>query len=279
MMLVPAENVDERREEFPDIEVRPLAFASSELKMSHWRFLMGAVGNQATYIRQIGRIIKENRRNLTLDAIRRGIGDSELADHLKKQAQARLELAESFIDDTARLRDLVRPGRLIIVDVRSDDIVKDDALGLFVVLMQLFAEARQGDDRFNKLVVFDEAHKYADSSDLVAGLVSSVREMRHKGMSVIVASQDPPSVPTTLIELSSEIVLHKFTSPAWLKYLQKVNTALGGLTPQKMAALRPGEAYVWSSRATDEAFTQGTVKVLCRPRVTEHGGGTRTALD
>jgi hypothetical protein len=279
VLLVPEENIDERKEEFPGIEIRPLAFASSELKISHWRFLMGAIGNQATYLRQINRIIKENRRNLTLDAIRRGIDDSELADHLKKQAKSRLELAEIFVDDTARLRDLVRPGRLIIVDVRSDDIVKDDALGLFVVLMQLFAEARGGGESFNKLVVFDEAHKYADNGDLVAGLVSSVREMRHKGMSVIVASQDPPSVPAALIELSSEIVLHKFTSPAWLKHLQKVNTALGGLTPQKMAALRPGEAYVWSSRATDEAFTQGAVKVLCRPRVTEHGGVTRTALD
>lgn len=278
MMLVPAENVDERREEFPGVEIRPLAFASSELKMGHWRFLMGAVGNQATYIRQITRLIKENRKNLTLATIRRGIEDSELADHLKKQAKSRLDLAEAFIDDSTRLRDLVRPGRLIIVDVRSDDIEKDEALGLFVVLMQLFAEARGEGEKFNKLVVLDEAHKYADSAELVSGLVSSVREMRHKGMSVIVASQDPPSVPATLIELSSEIVLHKFTSPAWLKYLQKVNTALGGLTPQKMAALKPGEAYVWSSKATDEAFTQGTVKVFCRPRVTEHGGGTRTAL-
>ena len=30
----------------------------------------------------------------------------------------------------------------------------------------------------------------------------SVREMRHKGMTVLVASQDPPSVPLKLIELS-----------------------------------------------------------------------------
>jgi hypothetical protein len=279
MMLVPTENLEDRREEFPDLEILPLTFASSELKVSHWRFLMGAVGNQATYIRQVNRIIKQNRKDLTLDAVRQGIENSDLADHLKKQAKSRLELAEGFIDDTTRLRDLVRPGRLIIVDVRSDDIEKSDALGLFVVLMQLFAEARQSDETFNKLVVFDEAHKYADNGDLVAGLVSSVREMRHKGMSVVVASQDPPSVPTALIELSSEIVLHKFTSPAWLKYLQKVNTALGGLTPQKMAALQPGEAYLWSSKATDEAFTQGTVKIRCRPRVTEHGGGTRTAFD
>ena len=36
----------------------PLQFAAAELQTSHWRFLMGAVGNQATYIRQLNRIMK-----------------------------------------------------------------------------------------------------------------------------------------------------------------------------------------------------------------------------
>ena len=61
-----------------------------------------------------------------------------------------------------------------------------------------------GDDgeehTFNKLVVFDEAHKYIESPDLVAGLVEVVREMRHKGTSIMVASQDPPSVPTLALK-------------------------------------------------------------------------------
>ena len=96
--------------------------------------------------------------------------------------------------------------------------------------MQLFAEAQNDGRRFNKLVVFDEAHKYIESPDLVAGLVESVREMRHKGMSVLVASQDPPSVPISLIELSNHVILHKFTSPAWLKHLQKANASLADLT-------------------------------------------------
>ncbi|MFJ2578454.1 hypothetical protein [Kitasatospora aureofaciens] len=278
VLLVPAECVEERQERYPGVLVRPLAFAASELKIAHWKFLMGAVGNQSGYIRQISRIIKANRANLSLEAVRRGVEESTLDDHLKKRARDRFDLAGDYIDDSARIKDLVRPGRLLIVDLRSDDIEKSDALSLFVVLMHLFSEATDEGRRFNKLVVFDEAHKYADSGDLVAGLVSSVREMRHKGMSVLVASQDPPSVPSELIELSTHMVLHKFTSPAWLKHLQKVNTALSGLNPEKLAALRPGEAYVWSGKATDEAFTRGTVKVDCRPRVTRHGGATRTAL-
>ncbi|WP_328465488.1 methylation-associated defense system ATP-binding protein MAD8 [Streptomyces sp. NBC_00448] len=278
LLLAPADKVEERKAEYPDLEVRPLAFGSSELQAAHWRFLMGAIGNQAIYIRQLGRIMKAHRNDLTLEAIRQGVDESSLSDSLKHLAFQRLDLAADYIDDNVRLKDLVRPGRLIIVDLRDEYIDKDEALGLFVVLMQLFADARQDGEPFNKLVVFDEAHKYIHSPDLVDGLVASVREMRHKGMSILVASQDPPSVPISLIELSNHMVLHKFTSPAWLKHLQKANAALAGLTPEKMAALKPGEAFVWSSKATDDAFTRGAVRIQCRPRVTQHGGATKMAV-
>jgi hypothetical protein len=113
----------------------------------------------------------------------------------------------------------------------------------------------------------------------VAGLIEVVREMRHKGTSIMVASQDPPSVPGSLIELSSQVILHKFNSPAWLKHIQKANAALGSLSPEKMSNLRPGEAYIWSSKASDEAFTKNAVKIRCRPRVTQHGGATKTAVE
>ena len=109
-------------------------------------------------------------------------------------------------------------------------------------------------------------------------MIEVVREMRHKGTSIVVASQDPQSVPVPLIELSSQIILHKFNSPAWLKHIQKANAALSGLSPKMMARLRPGEAYVWSSKATDSAFSAGAVKVKCRPRVTRHGGETKRAV-
>ncbi|HLI88569.1 MAG TPA: hypothetical protein VKV37_07750, partial [Ktedonobacteraceae bacterium] len=89
---------------------------------------------------------------------------------------------------------------------------------------------------------------------------------------------DPPSVPISLIELSSQIILHRSNSPAWLKHIQKANSALNNLTPEKMSHLGAGEAYIWSARATDEGFTRGAVKIRCRPRVTRHGGDTKTAI-
>lgn len=278
ILLVPADKIEARRAEYPGLEVYPINFASSELQTSHWRFLMGAVGNQATYIRQLNRVIKSLRDNLTIEGLRSGIDAANLPDHLKDMARMRLDLAAEYIDDSAQLRSLIRPGRLVIVDLRDEFIEKDEALGLFVVLLQLFADAKHNGESFNKLVVFDEAHKYVENEDLVAGLVEVVREMRHKGTSIVVASQDPPSVPVPLIELSNHIILHKFNSPAWLKHIQKANAALSGLTPEKMAHLKPGEAFIWSSKATDEAFSKGAVKIRLRPRVTLHGGGTRTAV-
>jgi DNA phosphorothioation-dependent restriction protein DptH len=278
VILTPAAKIAERMTEYPGMKVRPITFKSSELKAAHWKFLMGAVGSQSMYIRQVSLIMKKLRDELTLAGLRKGVEDSGLSDHLKELALLRLRFAEEYVDDQQDLTSVLRPGRLVIVDLRDELVEKDEALGLFVVLLQMFAEATYEGRQFNKLVVFDEAHKYIDSPDLVAGLVEVVREMRHKGTSILVASQDPPSVPTSLIELSSQIILHKFNSPSWLKHIQKANAALEGLTPAKLAALSSGEAYVWSSKATDDAFTHDAVKVRCRPRVTQHGGATKTAV-
>ena len=278
LILTPANKVDDRRSEYPDIEIKPIAFSASELKAAHWKFLMGAIGSQSMYLRQMNLIMRSLRENLTLDSLRAGIENSVLSDHLKELALTRLQFANEYINDNQKLQDLIRPGRLIIVDLRDEYIEKDEALGLFVVMLQIFSEATYQRSAFNKLVVFDEAHKYIENDDLVSGLVEVVREMRHKGTSIMVASQDPPSVPVSLIELSSQIIMHKFNSPAWLKHIQKANASLNELTSEKMNKLDTGEAYVWSSKASDEAFTRGAVKVKCRPRITQHGGVTRTAV-
>src|SRR5690606_39743774 len=52
---------------------------------------------------------------------------------------------------------------------------------------------------FNKLVVVDEAHEYIESRDLIRSLVEVVRKLRHKGTNIMVASQNPPSVPEQLM--------------------------------------------------------------------------------
>jgi hypothetical protein len=279
VLIAPEDKVEDRREEFPDVTVRPLRFGSGELQASHWTFLMGAAGNQSAYLRQLKHIMRQNRDDLSVQMLRREIENSSMSDRLKDLANMRLDWAGEYIGDEAdNLQSIVRPGRLVIVDIRDEFIEKDEALGLFVVLLQLFSDAQVDGSSFNKLIVFDEAHKYIDNPDLVDGMIEVVREMRHKGTSVMVASQDPPSVPVSLIELSSQIIMHQFNSPAWLKHIQKANAALNDLNAEAMARLETGEAYVWSSKATDGVFSKQGMKIKCRPRVTRHGGATQTAM-
>ncbi len=88
-------------------------------------------------------------------------------------------------------------------------------------------------------------------------------------------SQDPPSVPIKLIELSDIVILHKFNSPALLRHMQKVVVSLADLTPAKMASLTPGEAYVWSSKSTETDFTRGAVRLRLRDALWADGQAGR----
>ncbi|MBN2006292.1 MAG: hypothetical protein JXA21_23260 [Anaerolineae bacterium] len=284
VILTSADKLSQRRAEFPSVEVQPLSFSSTELSFKDWRFLMGVFGNQM-YMKQINLIMRQLRDRITLATLRKEIEASDLSDSQKSIARIRLDFAGQFINDAYRLADHVRPGRMVIVDLRDEFIDKDEALGLFVVMLNIFANAGRGDadmlsgDRsFNKLIVFDEAHKYMDNPDLTSHIVDVIRQMRHQGVSVLIASQDPPSLPNAIIELSSLVILHRFNSPQWLKHIQRSITALADLTPTQMASLRPGEAYMWATKATERIFTQKAVKVRFRPRVTQHGGGTKRAV-
>ena len=280
IMLCPVDKVEERQEEYPSIEVHPIAFHSTDLNVQDWMFLLKAVGNESTYINQLRAIMRANRKNLNLAGLKQSVEASPLLSTSQKAlAQQRLAFAEEYIDDTCKLGTLLRPGRLIIVDLRDEFIDKDDALGLFVIMLNIFAGVKEFQGtRFNKFIVFDEAHKYMDNKDLTSTIVTAIREMRHKGVSMMIASQDPMSLPTEIIELSSVMLMHKFNSPQWVKHVQKSITQLQTLSSSDMATLLPGEAYLWATKSTDKGVTTRPMKISTRPRVTKHGGDTIKAL-
>lgn len=276
LILTSADKVVERQTEFPSIRVEPILFSSGELLIKDWQFLMGVFGDQM-YMKQVTLIMRRLRKNLTLEGLRAEIDVSDLSDNQKALVNTRLDFAEPFIDNNHRLADMLSPGRLVIVDLRDELITKEEALGLFVVMLNIFANAGRGQD-FNKLIVFDEAHKYMNNEELAGYIVEVVRQMRHQGVSILIASQDPPSLPSAIIELSTLVILHRFNSPKWLKHVQQSITALSDLQPEQLANLRPGEAFVWAAKATDNNFMRHAVKLRFRPRVTQHGGGTKTAV-
>ena len=280
IMLCPVDKVEERQEEYPDIEVHPIAFHSTDLNVQDWLFLLKAVGNESTYINQLRAIMRANRKNLNLADLEKSVEESSLLSTSQKTlALQRLAFAKEYIDDNCKLGSLLRPGRLIIVDLRDEFIHKDDALGLFVIMLNIFAGVKEYQGiKFNKFIVFDEAHKYMDNKELTSTIMTAIREMRHKGVSMMIASQDPMSLPSEIIELSSIMLMHKFNSPQWVKHVQKSIIQLQTLSSSDMASLVPGEAYLWATKSTDKGVTNRPMKISTRPRVTKHGGDTIKAI-
>ena len=280
LLLTPNSQVEKRKSEYPDIEIAPIGFAASELNVADWMFLLGAIGNESTYVKELKQIMKACRYDMTLTNIRMGVNQNAfLSNSQKNLALQKLKFAEDYILNDCSLKKYMRPGRLIIVDLRDEFIEKNEALGLFVVMLNIFASVKDIDGKqFNKFIVFDEAHKYMNDKDLVGSITTAIREMRHKGVSIMIASQDPMSLPSEIIELSSIVIMHKFSSPAWVKHVQKAITALQTLTPMAMSSLTSGEAFLWANKATDRMFTQRPVKISIRPRVTKHGGDTINAV-
>lgn len=280
VLLAPESQVGTRKMEYPDIDVHPIGFDSSELSVKDWMFLLGAMGNDSTYIKELKQIMKACRNDMSLVNIRNGVANSNhMSTSQRSLAEQKLDFAEEYITDGNKLQQYLKPGRLIIVDLRDEFIEKDEALGLFVVMLNIFSSVMKVDGRaFNKFIVFDEAHKYMNNKELVGSITTAIREMRHKGVSIMIASQDPMSLPTEIIELSSIVVMHRFSSPAWVKHVQKAITPLQTLTATEMAALGSGEAYMWANKASDKAITQRPIKISIRPRVTKHGGDTIQAV-
>ena len=280
ILLTPKDKVEERKADYPSVKVYPISFNSNELNVQDWMFLLGAIGNDSTYIKQLKSIMRSMRTNITLEGLRNSVVNSSLLSNSQKMlADQRIQFASEYIDDNFELCDLLRPGRLIIVDLRDEFIEKDEALGLFVVMLNIFSSKKVvANQSFNKFIVFDEAHKYMDNKDLTRSIVTAIREMRHKGVSIMIASQDPPSLPNEIIELSSVVLLHKFNSPQWLKHIQKSVAQLASLTPADLSSLSPGEAFLWATKSTDKPLTNRPVKISTRPRVTKHGGETIKAI-
>ena len=95
------------------------------------------------------------------------------------------------------------------------------ACSLFNICLSLFLEQNS---TIGRVVALDEAHKYmnesSDSTALTESLLATIRLQRHLGARVFISTQEP-TVSPKLLDLCSITVVHRFTSPNWLRTLQK----------------------------------------------------------
>jgi hypothetical protein len=276
IIIVPPNKIDKRKEEYTGLEVHPLRFNPAELDMEDWLNLMAAprASSQSLYIEELERLLKKLKAegNINVTALNEEIKKSSLNGPQKKLATTRLGIAEQYMLENSTLEQLIKPGRLTLLDLRDEMLESDKAMILCLIALKLFSKVN-----INKLIILDEAHKYMRSA-FADEIVTLVAEMRHRPTSIIIASQNPLSIPDGIIGLSSITICHRITDKKWIKHIKNGCEHFSALDEAEFSGLQMGEAFIWASKATSKDFTTRPQKIRIRPRVTKHGGRTITAL-
>jgi hypothetical protein len=195
------------------------------------------------------------------------------------------------------------PEELLIVDLTDPVVDVDMACVLFDTCLSIFlAQTTCG-----KIVALDEAHNYllaenGSAKQFTAKLLKCIREQRHIGARIVIATQEP-TLDTALLDLCSITMVHRCTSPAWFEvlkkhvaglYLSSGEEAKGGTDSdrksidrmlfRRIVGLRLGESLLFCpsgvirvegeevGRMLDEFVTLRT-----RKRITADGGVTKLA--
>lgn len=279
LLVTPEAEVAARRLQYPDLAVEPMLVHPSELTADQWLLLLGLIGDNSYYARIMLGILRENRNSITIEAIERSIGNAPLTPDEKRMATGRLMMAKQFMttDVNQRASRLLKPGRLVIVDIRDPFLVPEDAFTMMVVLFQVWSSV----SGFKKAFKFGECHKYTHSkTPLVMAMIQAVREMRHKGIYIIFDSQDPLSVPNEIVAMSDILCLMQAPARIWYDHLAALNMTVAEAPPRALLELYPpfGLIVSRSVNANDRAVTEKPLHIRWRPRVTKHGGDTKTTV-
>lgn len=142
---------------------------------------------------------------------------------------------------------------------------------LFDICLSLIEERRPS---CGMVVALDEAHKYMTASLAAANftqrLLGAIREQRHNGTRVIIATQEP-TISETLLDLCTTSIIHRFTSPAWFRSMRNHLGAASNLasTPSERQAmfirimeLETGHSLVFSPPAFLCLSESGTINNL-----------------
>jgi hypothetical protein len=267
-----------RRAEYRNIPTFPIQFRADELGAEHWQILMKPPSPQAEYMDVVRDIIQKlfYQERLTLKNLEKHIQtDERLSPMQRRKAETRLSFAKRWLCDERQYEwsDVLTGGALNIFDLRMQTMTSSDALKLCLVITDLVRRTKNG---VNKVIVFDEAHEYVDSKELVGELENAITQIRHDGLSFILASQFPDRIPATIFKYLLTRFVFKTPNRKAIDCIRKAAPNLECLSPQQVSNLdlEQGVCFV----QTDDDCTDSLLKVpqllAVRPRCTMHGGET-----
>lgn len=280
--------------QFPSVKVEPLRLWASDLNTQRMMDLM-AVRSGSTmplYMHVVTRVLRDLRieqqktpgAEFDYRRFKALLMREDLSDHQRVPLDQRLDNLESFMATKSQPGNdwTAKPGQLTIVDLSCPCVMPENACLLFNICLALFLEKDMG---VGRVVALDEAHKFMNDSDgctiLTDRLLTVIREQRHLAARVFISTQEPTISPK-LLDLCNVTIVHRFTSPEWLRTLQKhlagasMQAAAGNGGEEvdtrnifaKIVELRVGEALLFAPSAIVAPDGKGLVERLGNRHIT-----------
>jgi hypothetical protein len=267
-----------RQAEYRGITTFPIQFRPNELGAEHWEILMKPPSPQTEYMDIIRDIIQKlfYQERLTFKNLEKAIlTDERMAEAQRRRARNRLSFAERWLCDERPYEwgDVLTGGSLNVFDLRMQTMTGADALKLCLVITDLVRRTRNG---VNKVIIFDEAHEYVDSKELVGELENAITQIRHDRLSFVLASQFPDRIPATIFKYLLTRLVFKLPNLKAINYVRKAAPNLDGLSPQKVSNLdlEQGLCYIQTDDDCTDTLLRVPGPLEVRPRCTMHGGAT-----
>jgi hypothetical protein len=268
-----------RQNEYGDASLFPIKFLPQELSAEHWEILMKPPSPNAEYM-NIARKIIQNlfyQNRLTFVNLKRAIEDEEgLTSSQRQKLDNRLKFAETWISDQRNYdwSDIFTPGTLTVFDLRMQALGRNDALCLCLILTDIVRKTSNG---VNKTIIFDEAHEYVNSKDLIDELENAITQIRHDGLSFILASQFPERIPQTILKYLLTRMIFKITDQKSINSLRGSAPNLSGLSPTQVSNLNTeaGECFLQTDDDCTDTLLKKPQLFSVRPRCSQHGGATK----
>ncbi|KKY38925.1 hypothetical protein UCDDA912_g01060 [Diaporthe ampelina] len=220
----------------PNVAIEPLSIREQDLTTKRMMDLMAVKKGETMplYMHVVNRVLRELRlrqqqtgESFNYRAFKVLLAREDLTDSQRVPLAQRLETLESFMAPPQEAAVTHKKKKAVAAaavakPAGNDWVTPEGACALFNICLSLFLE--QDARRVGRIVALDEAHKYmndsGEASTLTEQLLATIRLQRHLGARVVISTQEP-TVSPRLLDLCSVTVVHRFTSPEWLRALRR----------------------------------------------------------
>lgn len=268
-------NERKKFEEEYGTKTSPIGINPSRLTAEDWPHVL-SIGKRSgsMYVKKIFQIIKKTQYDddFGIEKIRHLIEASDLNPNQKGFALMRLETLEEYLEAKDFVNDL-KLGGVNVFDLRKIMMEPDDIFSVMIlVISSILNNEKTEHEQF--VFIINEAHDYLRkglSKDFIDYINYLIRKKRHAGTWLMLDTHFPEDVDNKVIKGSDIKIFHK-SDVISSKILKQVVEGTETLPHQ----LETGQAIIRADQSNRGADILITVEI--RPRITHHGGATKTAV-